>query len=141
MRAPAVAHRPLLAGLEAVLAFLAAVASLAAIDDDGHVRIVLVVVDHLVVELVGELARNDAVDHRGLIVGGDSADNSQVPRYKEQMLRRHLWWLAPLAGAAVAGAVVAAVSFGGGSAPHDPPKTSHAQLHPAAAALAFQQAI
>ena len=57
------------------------------------------------------------------------------------MLRRHLWWLAPLAGAAVAGAVVAAVSFGGGSAPHDPPKTSHAHLHPAAAALAFQQAV
>ena len=57
------------------------------------------------------------------------------------MLRRHLWWLAPLAGAAVAGAVVAAVSLGGGSAPHDPPRTSHAHLHPAAAALAFQQAV
>jgi S1-C subfamily serine protease len=36
---------------------------------------------------------------------------------------------------------VAAVSLGGGSAPHDPPKTSHAHLHPAAAALAFQQAV
>ena len=57
------------------------------------------------------------------------------------MLRRHLWWLAPIAGAAVAGAVVAAVSFGGGSSSHDPPKTSHARLHPAAAALAFQQAV
>src|SRR6266550_6645988 len=30
------------------------------------------------------------------------------------MLRRHIWWIAPLAGAAVAGAVVAAVSLGGG---------------------------
>ena len=35
------------------------------------------------------------------------------------MLRRHLWWLAPLAGAAVAGAIVAAVSFGGGSCLED----------------------
>ena len=34
------------------------------------------------------------------------------------MLRRHLWWLAPLAGAAIAGGVVAAVSFGGGSSSH-----------------------
>ncbi len=57
------------------------------------------------------------------------------------MLRRHLWWLAPLAGAAVAGAVVAAVSFGGGSSSHNPPRTSHAHLQPAAAALAFQRAI
>jgi putative serine protease PepD len=62
-------------------------------------------------------------------------------RYKEQMLRRHLWWLAPLAGAAVAGAVVAAVSFGGGSSSHNPPQTNHAHLRPAAAALAFQSAI
>src|SRR2546421_12761481 len=57
------------------------------------------------------------------------------------MLRRHPWWLAPLAGAAVAGAVVAAVSLGGGSSSHTPPHTSHAQLRPAAAALAFQRAI
>ena len=56
------------------------------------------------------------------------------------MLRRHLWWLAPLAGAAVAGAVVAGISLGGGSS-KAPPKTSHAGLHPAAAALAFQHAI
>jgi putative serine protease PepD len=56
------------------------------------------------------------------------------------MLRRHIWWLAPLAGAAVAGGVVAAVSLGGGSSSHDP-RTSHAHLRPAAAALAFQQAI
>jgi putative serine protease PepD len=56
------------------------------------------------------------------------------------MLRRHIWWLAPLAGAVVAGAVVAAVSLGGGSS-SSPPQTSHARLRPAAAALAFQQAI
>ena len=58
------------------------------------------------------------------------------------MLRRHLWWLAPLAGAAVAGAVVAAVSLGGGgSSSNAPPRTSQARLQPAAAALAFQHAI
>jgi S1-C subfamily serine protease len=57
------------------------------------------------------------------------------------MLRRHIWWLAPLAGAAVAGAVVAAVSLGGGSSSHNPPQTSHAHLQPAAAALAFQRAV
>jgi S1-C subfamily serine protease len=58
------------------------------------------------------------------------------------MLRRHLWWLAPLAGAAVAGAVVAAVSLGGGgSSSNTPPRTSEARLQPAAAALAFQGAI
>jgi S1-C subfamily serine protease len=56
------------------------------------------------------------------------------------MLRRHIWWLAPLAGAAVAGAVVAAVSLGGSSSSSGP-KTSHARLQPAAAALAFQRAI
>jgi S1-C subfamily serine protease len=57
------------------------------------------------------------------------------------MLRRHIWWLAPLAGAAVAGGIVAAVSLGGGSSAKTPPKTSHARLKPAAAALAFQDAI
>src|SRR4051812_41641845 len=58
------------------------------------------------------------------------------------MLRRHIWWLAPLAGAAVAGGVVAAVSLGGdGSSSNSPPKTTQAHLRPAAAALAFQQAI
>jgi putative serine protease PepD len=56
------------------------------------------------------------------------------------MLRRHMWWLAPLAGAAVAGAIVAAVSLGGGSS-SKAPRTSHARLRPAAAALAFQAAI
>ena len=58
------------------------------------------------------------------------------------LLRRHIWWLAPLAGAAVAGAVVAAVSFGGGgSSSSSPPRTSRARLHPAASVLAFQRAI
>jgi S1-C subfamily serine protease len=58
------------------------------------------------------------------------------------MLRRHIWWLAPLAGAAVAGAVVAGVSLGGGSSSSSsPPTTSHARLQPAASVLAFQRAI
>ena len=58
------------------------------------------------------------------------------------MLRRHLWWLAPLAGAAVAGVVVAAVSLGGGGGSSTQTvTTSNAQLRPAAAALAFQNAI
>jgi putative serine protease PepD len=57
------------------------------------------------------------------------------------MLRRHLWWLAPLAGAAVAGGIVAAVSLGGGSSSKSRPRTSHARLQPARAALAFQGAI
>jgi putative serine protease PepD len=52
-----------------------------------------------------------------------------------------MWWLAPLVGAAAAGAVVAAVSLGGGSSSKPAPKTSHARLRPAAAALAFQRAI
>jgi putative serine protease PepD len=57
------------------------------------------------------------------------------------MLRRHIWWLAPLAGAAVAGGIVAAVSLGGGSSSRTAPTTSHARLKPPAAALAFQSAI
>jgi putative serine protease PepD len=57
------------------------------------------------------------------------------------MLRRHLWWLAPLAGAAVAGGIVAAVSLGGGSSSKNSPRTGQASLKPAAAALAFQHAI
>ncbi|HEY8776098.1 MAG TPA: trypsin-like peptidase domain-containing protein [Gaiellaceae bacterium] len=57
------------------------------------------------------------------------------------MLRRHAWWLAPLAGAAVAGAVVAAISLGGGSSSRTTPTTSKSRLRPAAAALAFQDAI
>ena len=57
------------------------------------------------------------------------------------MLRRHIWWLAPLAGAAVAGGIVAAVSFGSGSSPNSTPTTSQARLRPAASVLAFQRAI
>jgi putative serine protease PepD len=57
------------------------------------------------------------------------------------MLRRHIWWLAPLAGAAIAGGVVAAVSVGGGSSSKTTPTTSRARLHPSAAALSFQNAI
>ncbi|HEY2310580.1 MAG TPA: trypsin-like peptidase domain-containing protein [Gaiellaceae bacterium] len=56
------------------------------------------------------------------------------------MVRRHIWWLLPLAGAAAAGVIVAAVSFGGSSA-SKPPQTGHSSLKPAAAALAFQKAI
>jgi putative serine protease PepD len=56
------------------------------------------------------------------------------------MLRRHLWWLAPLAGAAVAGGIVAAVSLGGSSST-TPVTTSKARLRPSAAALAYQNAI
>src|SRR5436190_16753943 len=141
MGAAAVADRPLLLVLEPRLPLLAAIRPIAAVDDDGHVRVVLVVLHHLGVELVGELAGNDAIDHRPLIVGRRPADASPARRYKGNMLRRHIWWLAPLAGAAVAGAVVAAVSLGGGSSPNTAPKTSHAQLQPAAAALAFQQAV
>src|SRR5579862_2533269 len=58
------------------------------------------------------------------------------------MVRRHLWWLAPLAGAAVAGIVVAAVSLGGGSSSRPTATTTtSARLEPTAAALAFQSAI
>jgi putative serine protease PepD len=57
------------------------------------------------------------------------------------MLRRHLWWLAPLAGAAIAGGIVAAVSLGGGSSSTNAPRTGHARLQPAASVLAFQRAI
>ncbi len=61
------------------------------------------------------------------------------------MLRRHLWWAAPLAGAAVAGIVVAAVSLGGGSGTRSSTTSSTkpvtAPLKPSAAALAYQAAI
>src|SRR5215467_3871890 len=58
------------------------------------------------------------------------------------MLRRHIWWLAPLAGAAIAGGVVAAVSLGSGSSSsNSAPQTGHARLQPAASVLAFQKAI
>src|SRR5215204_4874655 len=52
----------------------APVVTLAAVDDDGYVRVVLVVLDHLVVELVLELARDDAIDHGARIVGASWVD-------------------------------------------------------------------
>src|SRR5205823_3623984 len=60
-------HRLLLVVLAlvaAAVAFLAPIL-LAAVDDDLNVRIVLVVVDELVVQLVRQRLRDDAVDHRG----------------------------------------------------------------------------
>jgi S1-C subfamily serine protease len=58
------------------------------------------------------------------------------------MLSRHIRWVAPLAGAVIAGAVVAAVSLGGGSSSsNSAPQTGHARLQPAASVLAFQKAI
>src|SRR6185436_4623672 len=50
---------------------LAPVRAVAAVDDHAHVRVVLVVVDHLLEELGLELARDNAVDHRALSVGKD----------------------------------------------------------------------
>src|SRR6185503_15599450 len=76
MSAAAVADRPLLLVLEPRLPLLAPIGPVAAVDDDRHVRVVLVVLDHLVVELVGELTRNDAIDHRPLIVGRKPADTT-----------------------------------------------------------------
>src|SRR5690349_9481581 len=101
MGAAPVASRPLLLVLEALLALFAPILALATVDDDGYVRVVLVVVDHLVVELFGELARNDAIDHCRLILERRSACALPRRRYKGRMLRRHIWWLAPLAGAAI----------------------------------------
>ncbi len=59
------------------------------------------------------------------------------------MLRRHVWWLAPLAGAAIAGGIVAAVSLGGGGGGSSsaPSATTEARLSPSTAALAFQGAL
>src|SRR4051794_15885554 len=65
-RGPALATIADLAALVVLAARHAApVGTLAAVDDDGHVRVVLVVGDHLVVELVRERLRDHAVDHRG----------------------------------------------------------------------------
>ncbi len=63
------------------------------------------------------------------------------------MRGRHLRWLGPLAGAVVAGVIVAAVSLGGSSKPvttttrGTSPKTGTAPLQPSNAALAYQDAI
>src|SRR4051794_6270622 len=59
---PAVARFALLLELAGILAG-AAVGALAAVDDDFHVGVVLVVLDHAVVELVRESLGHDAVDH------------------------------------------------------------------------------
>ncbi len=57
------------------------------------------------------------------------------------MLRRSLWWLAPLAGAIAAGAIVAAVSLGGSPGSGRAPRVAHSRLRPSSAALSFQNAI
>src|SRR5207248_2943105 len=79
MRAAAVAHRPLLLVLEPRLGFGAAVSPLAAVDDDGHVRVVLVVVDHLVVELVVQIQTPQGLGS-GVVfdTNGDIVTNNHV---------------------------------------------------------------
>jgi putative serine protease PepD len=64
------------------------------------------------------------------------------------MLRRHIWWVAPLAGAVVAGVIVAAVSLGGGSpgatgttTTTQETTTGSSALEPSAGAIAYQNAI
>src|SRR5580765_2343456 len=57
--------------LSAVRLPLAPVRARAAVEDHGHVRVVLVVLDHLLEELGFELARDNAVDHCVLSVGND----------------------------------------------------------------------
>ena len=79
-RAPPVAQLALAAGLAAPLA---AVRARAAVDDDGHVRVVLVVLDHLVEELVLELARDHAIDH-----ASDCKDGSRAERSLARPVRR-----------------------------------------------------
>src|SRR5919197_1027578 len=74
------------------------VVALTPVDDHRDVRVVLVVLDHLVVELVRELARDHAVDH--------SVSDSM------EALRRHQWLA--IAGTA-AGVVAAALAAGCGS--------------------------
>src|SRR5882724_10576302 len=70
-RPPSVARLALLEELRLRLPG-AAVGALTAIDDHRHVRVVLVVLDHLVEELRFELARDHAIDHLQLIVGRQS---------------------------------------------------------------------
>src|SRR5215204_5572021 len=50
---------------------LSAIGALAAVHDHRHVRVVLVVLDHLVEELILELGRDHAIDH-ALIIGRGS---------------------------------------------------------------------
>src|SRR3954453_11944626 len=61
-RAAPVSDLPLLLDLARAPA-APAIGAFAAVDDHGHVRVVLVVLDHLVVELGLELAWDDAIDH------------------------------------------------------------------------------
>src|SRR5262249_1734961 len=61
-RPPPVARLALLDGL-GLRPARSAVGPLATVDDHRHVRVVLVVVDHLLVELVRQLPRDHAVDH------------------------------------------------------------------------------
>src|SRR5690242_1932059 len=67
--------------LPARLPLRATVGPRAPVQDDRHVRVVLVVLDHLVEELVLELARDDAIDHAlsvGRLEAGDFRDYSSV---------------------------------------------------------------
>src|SRR5687767_13727017 len=50
--------------LAAGLAAVAAIRPFAALEDDRHIRVVLVVLDHLLEELGLELPRDHAIDHR-----------------------------------------------------------------------------
>src|SRR2546425_5924286 len=59
MSAATISDRPLAA--EALM--VAPIPAPAPIDDHGHVRVVLVVLDHLLVELIRELGWDHAVDH------------------------------------------------------------------------------
>src|SRR2546425_3279653 len=59
MSAATISDRPLAA--EALM--VAPIPAPAPVNDHGHVRVVLVVLDHLLVELIGELGWDHAVDH------------------------------------------------------------------------------
>src|SRR5438128_2518132 len=56
----------------------AAVRAVAALDDDRDVRVALVVVDHLVVEVIDELAWNDAIDHAGSVLLSPGSGHARV---------------------------------------------------------------
>src|SRR5829696_6296511 len=61
--APAVADHAAVCGLVVRGAAAPPIGALAPVDYHRHVRVVAVVRDHLVVQLVGELRRDDAIDH------------------------------------------------------------------------------
>src|SRR5690348_15674826 len=75
MRAAAVADLPFALELLGRLS-VPAIGPLASVDDDRHVRIVPVVLDHLVVQLGLELARDHAVDHPDSLVYGRGTTGS-----------------------------------------------------------------